>query len=87
MNGNIAGPTTYSAPAPPPRIGQEDEKLARLQPRESQPEGAGCTGRGAELVELSAPRCPQRGRKGRQPDEVGVLLRVHFLQQWFGPDD
>ena len=36
----------------------------------------------AELVELVAPHCPQRGRRGRQPYEVGVLLRIHFLQQW-----
>jgi IS5 family transposase len=41
----------------------------------------------AELVELIAPHCPQRGRKGRQPYEVAVLLRIHFLQQWFGLSD
>jgi len=41
----------------------------------------------AELVELVAPHCPQRGRRGRQPYEVGVLLRIHFLQQWFGLSD
>jgi IS5 family transposase len=41
----------------------------------------------AELVELNAPHCPQRGRKGRQPYEVGAMLRIHFLQQWFGLSD
>ncbi len=41
----------------------------------------------AELVELIAPHCPQRGRKGRQPYEVGAMLRIHFLQQWFGLSD
>ena len=41
----------------------------------------------AQLVELVAPYWAQRGRKGRQPYEVSALLRIHFLQQWFGLSD
>lgn len=35
-----------------------------------------------ELVVLIAPYAPE-GRKGRPPFPVEMLLRIHFMQQWF----
>ena len=38
------------------------------------------------LVELIAPFAPQ-GKTGRPPFAVQTMLRIHFLQQWFGLSD
>jgi IS5 family transposase len=38
------------------------------------------------LVELIAPYAPQ-GKTGRPPFPVEAMLRIHFLQQWFGLSD
>ena len=35
-----------------------------------------------DLVALIAPYAPE-GRKGRPPYPVEMLLRIHFMQQWF----
>ena len=40
----------------------------------------------AELVALVAPYAPE-GKKGRPPFAVSTMLRIHFLQQWFGLSD
>jgi len=40
----------------------------------------------AELVGLIAPYAPE-GRRGRPPYAVAAMLRIHFLQQWFGLSD
>lgn len=40
----------------------------------------------AALVELIAPFAPE-GKKGRPPFSVDTMLRIHFLQQWFGLSD
>jgi IS5 family transposase len=40
----------------------------------------------AALVELVAPHAPE-GRRGRPPFPVEVLLRIHFMQQWFTLSD
>lgn len=40
----------------------------------------------AELVALIAPYMPE-GRRGRPPFAVGVMLRIHFMQQWFNLSD
>ena len=40
----------------------------------------------AELVALIAPYAPE-GRRGRPPFAVETMLRIHFLQQWFGLSD
>ena len=40
----------------------------------------------AELVELIQPHAPE-GRRGRPPFAVQTLLRIHFMQQWFGLSD
>ena len=40
----------------------------------------------AELVALIAPHAPE-GRRGRPPFAVETMLRIHFLQQWFGLSD
>ena len=39
-----------------------------------------------ELVDLIAPYAPE-GRKGRPPFPVEMLLRIHFMQQWFNLSD
>jgi IS5 family transposase len=39
-----------------------------------------------ELVALIAPYAPE-GRRGRPPFPIETMLRVHFLQQWFGLSD
>jgi IS5 family transposase len=39
-----------------------------------------------ELVALIEPHYP-RGKTGRPPFGIGVMLRIHFLQQWFGLSD
>ena len=36
-----------------------------------------------ELVRLIAPHAP-RGKTGRPPFAVSTMLRIHFMQQWFG---
>ncbi|MFT3777345.1 MAG: IS5 family transposase [Ottowia sp.] len=41
----------------------------------------------AELVCLIEPYAPEAGRRGQQPFGVEVLLRIHFLQQWFNLSD
>ena len=40
----------------------------------------------AELVALVAPFAPE-GKKGRPPFAVSTMLRIHFMQQWFGLSD
>lgn len=40
----------------------------------------------AELVALIEPHAPA-GRTGRPPFAVATMLRIHFLQQWFGLSD
>lgn len=40
----------------------------------------------AELVSLIEPHYP-KGKTGRPPIGVAVMLRIHFLQQWFGLSD
>ena len=40
----------------------------------------------AALVELISPYAPQ-GKTGRPPFPVEAMLRIHFLQQWFGLSD
>lgn len=40
----------------------------------------------AELIELIEPVYP-RGKTGRPPFGIGTMLRIHFLQQWFGLSD
>ena len=39
-----------------------------------------------DLVVLIAPYAPE-GRKGRPPYPVEMLLRIHFMQQWFTLSD
>lgn len=38
------------------------------------------------LVELIVPHAPE-GRRGRPPFPIETMLRIHFLQQWFGLSD
>ena len=40
----------------------------------------------AELVALIQPHAPP-GKTGRPPFAVPTLLRIHFMQQWFGLSD
>ena len=40
----------------------------------------------AKLVALVAPFAPD-GKKGRPPFAVQAMLRIHFMQQWFGLSD
>ncbi len=40
----------------------------------------------AELLALIAPHYP-KGKNGRPPFGVDVMLRIHFMQQWFGLSD
>ena len=40
----------------------------------------------SELLSLIAPHAP-RAKNGRQPFELLTMLRIHFLQQWFGLSD
>ena len=40
----------------------------------------------AELVALVSPFAPE-GKKGRPPFAVATMLRIHFMQQWFGLSD
>ena len=40
----------------------------------------------AALVALIAPFAPE-GKTGRPPFAVQTMLRIHFLQQWFGLSD
>ena len=39
-----------------------------------------------DLVDLISPYAPE-GRKGRPPFPVEMLLRIHFMQQWFTLSD
>ena len=41
----------------------------------------------ADLVTLIEPYAPEAGRRGQQPFGVEVLLRIHFMQQWFNLSD
>ena len=41
----------------------------------------------ADLVALIEPYAPQAGRRGQRPFDVQVMLRIHFLQQWFNLSD
>jgi IS5 family transposase len=38
------------------------------------------------LVQLVEPYCP-RAKTGRRPFAVATLLRIHYMQQWFGLSD
>ena len=40
----------------------------------------------AELVALIAPYYPE-GRTGRPPFSLQIMLRIHFMQQWFTLSD
>ncbi|MEC5215602.1 IS5 family transposase [Actimicrobium sp. GrIS 1.19] len=40
----------------------------------------------AELVSLIEPHAP-KGKTGRPPFAVSTMLRIHFMQQWFGLSD
>ena len=40
----------------------------------------------SELVALISPYMPE-GRRGRPPFAVEVMLRIHFMQQWFNLSD
>ena len=40
----------------------------------------------AELVALIAPFAPE-GKRGHPPFAVETMLRLHFMQQWFGLSD
>ena len=40
----------------------------------------------AALVELITPYAPE-GKRGRSPFAVETMLRIHFMQQWFGLSD
>jgi len=40
----------------------------------------------ADLIALIEPHCPKK-KTGRPPFPIGTMLRVHFLQQWFGLSD
>ena len=40
----------------------------------------------SELVKLIEPHSPQ-AKTGRPPFAVQTMLRIHFLQQWFGLSD
>ena len=39
-----------------------------------------------ELIDLIEPHAPS-GKKGRPPFAVQTMLRIHFMQQWFGLSD
>ena len=39
-----------------------------------------------ELIELIEPHAP-KGKNGRPPFAVSTMLRIHFMQQWFGLSD
>ena len=41
----------------------------------------------SDLVELIAPHAKESGKRGRQPFAVEVMLRIHFMQQWFTLSD
>jgi len=40
----------------------------------------------SELLALIAPHAP-RAKTGRPPFELETMLRIHFVQQWFGLSD
>jgi len=40
----------------------------------------------AELLALIEPHAPQ-GKTGRPPFPIPTMLRIHFMQQWFGLSD
>jgi len=40
----------------------------------------------AVLVEIVAPHCP-KSKTGRPPFPIETMLRVHYMQQWFGLSD
>lgn len=39
------------------------------------------------LLKLIEPHYPKMGRPGRQPYPLATMLRIHFLQQWYGLSD
>jgi IS5 family transposase len=39
------------------------------------------------LLALIEPHYPKLGRPGRQPYPLATMLRIHFLQQWYGLSD
>jgi IS5 family transposase len=39
-----------------------------------------------ELIELIEPHAP-KGKNGRPPFAISTMLRIHFMQQWFGLSD
>lgn len=42
----------------------------------------------ADLVALIEPHTPKAGAKGGRPAfATGTMLRIHFMQQWFGLSD
>jgi transposase, IS5 family len=41
----------------------------------------------APLLAAIAPHYPKLGRPGRQPYPMATMLRIHFLQQWYGLSD
>ncbi len=41
----------------------------------------------ADLVDLIAPYAKEGGKRGRQPFAVEIMLRIHFMQQWFSLSD
>ena len=41
----------------------------------------------AELEALIEPHYPRSGRVGRPPLGIALMLRMYFLQQWFGLSD
>src|SRR3982750_3603462 len=49
-------------------------------------EAGGAGGRGARLVERLRPFYP-KGERGRPPIGLERMLRIHFLQQWYGLAD
>src|SRR3990167_10388105 len=40
----------------------------------------------ADLIALIEPHAPA-GKTGRPPFDVATMLRIHFMQQWFGLSD
>lgn len=41
----------------------------------------------SRLMEVIAPYYPKSGKRGRPPIELGCMLRMYFLQQWYGLAD
>lgn len=41
----------------------------------------------AELEAVIEPHYPKAGRRGGQPKPLGAMLRIYFMQQWYGLSD